>query len=108
MRHLRCRQCARTEPRGRYTIPPGPDGPAESYRVIDGTARAPTPGQRTISITTPAGIKVEELTRDHYDCDLCGAAIRPGDPAVAITAWQPSRQQEPPSWEGEYLNETIH
>lgn len=100
MRHLHCAKCgARSTPGRRQAYAADVDGPAEWERIVRGRAKMPTPEQRDTNVNgTPV-----PLTLEHFDCDLCGDPIRPGDVATAITAWQPSRQQEPRYWEADYL-----
>jgi hypothetical protein len=102
-RALLCVKCGRRYPDGRWTVPPGPDGPAESTRTTTGRAKTPTTEQRTMTIYTDGHKERTILPLTNYDCDLCNAPIAPRDRAKAVTVWQPSRQDEPGLWETEYL-----
>lgn len=104
MRSLRCARCALHETRGLTTVPANQDGPAERIRVLDGIARTPTPAQRTITIYRGGTAERSQLPAGHYDCDLCGEPIRPGEPATTITAWIIRPDHEPPFWEPEYID----
>ena len=99
MRHFQCIPCARPTRRGHYTEPANSAGPAETYRVIEGIAKVPRAEDRQLTI----GGESHPLAPGHFDCDLCGKPIEPGDRGVCITAWQSRRQLEPPAWEHDYI-----
>jgi len=104
MRHLLCARpgCGdRHQPGRRQAYAATPCEPAEWIRVLRGRAKAPTPAQR---VATVNGTTVP-LPVGHFDCDVCGQPIRPGDVATAVTAWQPYRHTEPPIWELAYLDD---
>lgn len=72
--------------------------PAEFQRVIKGKALSPAPEQRVIYVND----QPHKLETGHYDCDLCGAKIKPGDDITCWTVWT-ERQQEPNLWEHQYV-----
>ena len=100
MRHVRCEKCMDKKiPGTRLICPRSQMGePAEFERVILGTARQPEQSQRWISIN---GVR-ENLPTEHFNCDGCGAHIKPGENCGAWTVWT-EEQQEPPAWEGEFI-----
>jgi hypothetical protein len=112
MRHLLCSRCTspdnahagtRYQPGRREEYKATPIEPAEWVRIVAGYAKAPTPQQRIAYVNgTPVPLKAGQ-----FECDQCGEPITLGEPATAVTAWQPIRQPEPPYWEGEYLSDAT-
>ena len=72
--------------------------PAEYERVTWGTALPPQPDQRVMYVN---GEPIP-MEADFYNCDLCNAAIGPGDPCCAWSIWVDG-QAMPPPWENEFM-----
>ncbi len=104
MRHLLCAACVKDKPVGtRQIYAPSISGePAEFERVVVGTARTPLRSQRYIKVND----KREDLSLDFYNCDLCHAEIRPGDPCGTHTVWTEHTGPIVP-WEHEYMADIV-
>jgi hypothetical protein len=72
--------------------------PAEYSRVMKGKALEAAPSQRVIYMNDVP----HKLEAGHYDCDLCGGKIKPGDNVTCLTIWN-ERQATPGVWEIQYM-----
>lgn len=99
-RQVWCSECAKDkQPGTRKVLETSEWGePAEYERVVKGVTRRPQPEQRYIVVN---GIR-EPLSLVYYDCDSCGKAIFPGQPAATWTVWKDG-MEEPSEWENEFL-----
>lgn len=104
MSQVWCAECAKDkQPGTRKVLERSAWGePAEFERVLKGRARKPQAEQRVMFFN---GEPIP-LAQGHYDCDNCGAPIRPGDPAMTWTVWT-EMMTEPAEWESQFL-ELIH
>ncbi len=97
-----CDDCMENkQPGTRLLLAKSPIGqPAEYERVVRGIAKVPNPKDRYVQVN---GVK-HPLPPDHFDCDNCGAEIKPGDKAGTWTVWTEGRPIR--EWEHEYLEIT--
>lgn len=104
-RYVICEKCRKQESPGQSQPYPG-----EFKHVVFGTARVPTPQQRTVvhqalndklEITSSKEI---HLSQGQFDCDYCGGPIFPGFPCACVSVWVGGRKV-PEGWEKEYLEE---
>lgn len=105
MRHFQCWQCGRRATRGMvelsrglYELPASGHDPAERYRIVSGVTKQPRAEDRTMKVNG----EPLPLAPGHFDCDLCGAKIKPGERGTCVTGW-PKSATEPPPWEHDYI-----
>lgn len=107
MNRLLCRGCGAEYKAGTHIVYEATAvEPAEFARAVYGVAKAPTQEQRTITTHYTDGTQeASALDTAFYNCDLCSALVKPGDPAVCVSIWM-EIDEEPPAWEHEYVEET--
>jgi hypothetical protein len=103
MMHVLCASCIELHgPSGERQIRPRSASisgePAEYERVLRGIALTPQSTQRYILVNDTK----KDLPLDYYNCDLCNAQIRPGEPCGTWTVWTDATGPIP-AWEHEYL-----
>lgn len=97
MRQLVCQSCLNDYlPKWKQRRPV--TGPPTKHRLVRGTAKLPMAAHRVMFING----EPEPLDSAHYDCDLCGGSIEPGQLCGAFSAW-PADRGEMVEWETEYL-----
>lgn len=102
MRHFLCGECIKEKNPGTRKIYERSEigEPAEFERVMTGFASIPNPDQRWMAIN---GVR-ESLPLDYYNCDLCNAEVKPGEPCGTWTVWTEATGPIE-EWEYEFLGQ---
>lgn len=100
VRQLRCEKCIAPRQAGTRTIYPRSaiGEPAEFERVLIGRAKVPQLNQRWMELNGER----QSLPTEYYNCDGCGAEIKPGELCGTWSVWTEDMQPVP-AWESSYL-----